>query len=72
MMPFLDGEDCKVIALCMDDAGMLLGHDDYCINFLKGVRAGTIVKTDKLNSYILLLFFRSSFSLFWDKTWHYI
>ncbi|MDD9303265.1 MAG: dihydropteroate synthase [Desulfobacter sp.] len=22
MMPFLDGKDCKVIALCMDDAGM--------------------------------------------------
>jgi len=28
MMPFLDGKDCKVIALCMDDAGMPNSSDD--------------------------------------------
>ena len=28
MMPFLDGKDCKVIALCMDDAGMPESADD--------------------------------------------
>lgn len=28
MMPFLDGKDCKVIALCMDDAGMPGSSDD--------------------------------------------
>ena len=28
MMPFLKGKDCKVIALCMDDAGMPSSSDD--------------------------------------------
>jgi len=28
MMPFLDGKDCKVIALCMDDQGMPNSSDD--------------------------------------------
>lgn len=28
MMPFLKGKDCKVIALCMDDAGMPNSSDD--------------------------------------------
>jgi len=28
MMPFLDGKDCKVIALCMNDAGMPISSDD--------------------------------------------
>ena len=28
MMPFLNGKDCKVIALCMDDAGMPESADD--------------------------------------------
>ncbi len=28
MMPFLDGKDCKIIALCMDDAGMPLSSDN--------------------------------------------
>ncbi|MBT6341000.1 MAG: dihydropteroate synthase [Desulfobacula sp.] len=28
MMPFLDGKECKVIALCMDDAGMPNSSDD--------------------------------------------
>jgi len=28
MMPFLEGKDCKVIALCMDDAGMPGSSDD--------------------------------------------
>ncbi|MCD4719534.1 MAG: dihydropteroate synthase [Desulfobacula sp.] len=28
MMPFLKGKDCKIIALCMDDAGMPASSDD--------------------------------------------
>lgn len=28
MMPFLSGKDCKVVALCMDDAGMPNSSDD--------------------------------------------
>ncbi|MBF0233144.1 MAG: dihydropteroate synthase [Desulfamplus sp.] len=28
MIPFLTGKDCKVIALCMDDAGMPVSSDD--------------------------------------------
>lgn len=28
MMPFLDGKNCKVIALCMDDTGMPVTFDD--------------------------------------------
>ena len=28
MIPFLEGKDCKVIALCMDDAGMPASSDD--------------------------------------------
>ena len=28
MIPFLNGKDCKVIALCMDDGGMPTGSDD--------------------------------------------
>lgn len=28
MMPFLDGKECKIIALCMDDAGMPASSDD--------------------------------------------
>ncbi|MCG8636286.1 MAG: dihydropteroate synthase [Desulfobacterales bacterium] len=28
MMPFLDGRECKIIALCMDDAGMPGSSDD--------------------------------------------
>lgn len=53
----------KILALCMDDAGMdsaiidpldakimatiqtadmLLGNDQFCLNYLKGVRAGAI------------------------------
>ncbi len=28
MMPFLDGKECKIIALCMDDAGMPNSSDD--------------------------------------------
>ncbi|NOX32501.1 MAG: dihydropteroate synthase [Deltaproteobacteria bacterium] len=28
MMPFLEGKDCKVIALCMDDAGMPASSND--------------------------------------------
>ena len=28
MMPFLEGKECKVIALCMDDSGMPISSDD--------------------------------------------
>ena len=28
MMPFLEGKDCKIIALCMDDKGMPVSSDD--------------------------------------------
>jgi 5-methyltetrahydrofolate--homocysteine methyltransferase len=28
MMPFLDGKECKIIALCMDDAGMPTSFED--------------------------------------------
>ena len=28
MMPFLDGKECRIIALCMDDAGMPNSADD--------------------------------------------
>ena len=28
MIPFLDGKECKVVALCMDDAGMPTSSDD--------------------------------------------
>ena len=28
MMPFLEGKECKIIALCMDDAGMPASSDD--------------------------------------------
>jgi cobalamin-dependent methionine synthase I len=38
MIPFLNGKECKVIALCMDDAGMP-GSSDDIIN-----RADTLVK----------------------------
>ncbi len=41
-MPFLDGKDCKVIALCMDDSGMPGSSDDII------ARADTLVK--KLNN----------------------
>ena len=38
MMPFLNGKDCKVIALCMDDNGMPTSADDIL------VRATTLVE----------------------------
>ena len=38
MMPFLDGKDCKIIALCMDDSGMPGSADDII------ARADTLVK----------------------------
>jgi len=38
MIPFWDGKNCKVIALCMDDSGML-GSSDAIIS-----RADTLVK----------------------------
>ena len=38
IMPFLDGKDCKVIALCMDDSGMPGSADDII------ARADTLVK----------------------------
>ena len=47
MMPFLDGKDCKIIALCMDDAGMPTSSSDILeraktlIKALNGVGIGT-------------------------------
>jgi cobalamin-dependent methionine synthase I len=38
MMPFLNGKECKIIALCMDDAGMPNSSDDIT------ARADTLVK----------------------------
>ncbi len=38
MIPFLEGKECKVIALCMDDAGMPGSSDDII------ARADTLVK----------------------------
>lgn len=38
MMPFLEGKDCKIIALCMDDAGMPSSSDDIL------ERAKTLIK----------------------------
>jgi 5-methyltetrahydrofolate--homocysteine methyltransferase len=38
MMPFLEGKECKIIALCMDDAGMPTSSDDII------GRAVTLVK----------------------------
>jgi len=38
MMPFLDGKDCKIIALCMDDSGMPGSSGDII------ARADTLVK----------------------------
>lgn len=38
MMPFLEGKECRVIALCMDDAGMPSSSDDIV------GRAGTLIK----------------------------
>ena len=33
----------EVIGERINTADMLLGHDDFCMNFLKGVRAGEIL-----------------------------
>ncbi len=38
MMPFLEGKECKVIALCMDDSGMPVSADDIL------ARATTLVE----------------------------
>lgn len=43
MMPFLDGKTCKIIALCMDDAGMpksandIIGRADNLVKELTGI-----------------------------------
>ncbi len=37
----IDPLDQRIMAT-IRTADMLLGHDDYCMNFLKGVRAGAI------------------------------
>jgi len=37
----MDPLDCKIMA-SIKTADMLLGHDDFCGNFLKGVRSGAI------------------------------
>ena len=47
MMPFLDGKECKIIALCMDDAGMpessndILGRAKTLVNELNGIGIAT-------------------------------
>jgi len=47
MMPFLDGKDCKVIALCMDDTGMpntsvdIIGRADRLIEELNAINIDT-------------------------------
>ena len=47
MMPFLNGKDCKVIALCMDDAGMpgssddIIGRADTLVKELNGIGIAT-------------------------------
>lgn len=47
MMPFLKGKDCKVIALCMDDAGMpessddIIGRAEILVKELNGIGIGT-------------------------------
>ena len=47
MMPFLNGKDCKVIALCMDDSGMpdssddIIGRADILVKELNGVGIDT-------------------------------
>ncbi|MCG8683838.1 MAG: dihydropteroate synthase [Desulfobacterales bacterium] len=47
MMPFLDGKECKIIALCMDDAGMpdssedILGRAQTLVKELNGIGIAT-------------------------------
>ena len=47
MMPFLDGKACKIIALCMDDAGMpessddILGRAKTLVSELNGIGIAT-------------------------------
>lgn len=50
MIPFLNGKDCKIIALCMDDSGMpgssddIIGRADTLVNELNkiGITTGSI------------------------------
>ena len=50
MIPFLNGKDCKIIALCMDDSGMpgssddIIGRADTLVNELNkiGIATGSI------------------------------
>lgn len=50
MLPFLNGKDCKIIALCMDDAGMPASSDDIVGRAVKlveelnkiGIKTGNI------------------------------
>jgi 5-methyltetrahydrofolate--homocysteine methyltransferase len=47
MIPFLDGKDCKIIALCMDDSGMpgssddIIGRADTIVNELNKIGFAT-------------------------------
>jgi len=47
MIPFLEGKNCKVIALCMDDAGMpgssddIIGRADLLVKELNGIGIST-------------------------------
>jgi cobalamin-dependent methionine synthase I len=52
MMPFLNGKDCRVIALCMDDAGMPKSSDDIVARARKLVEALNGVGIGTANIYI--------------------
>ncbi|MBF0469450.1 MAG: dihydropteroate synthase [Desulfamplus sp.] len=52
MIPFLDGKDCKVIALCMDDAGMPVSSDDIVRRAVKLVEELNKIGIKTENIYI--------------------
>ncbi|SLM32691.1 Methionine synthase (cobalamin-dependent) [Desulfamplus magnetovallimortis] len=52
MMPFLTGKECKVIALCMDDAGMPSSSDDIVARAVKLVEELNKIGIKTENIYI--------------------
>jgi len=52
MIPFLRGKDCKVIALCMDDAGMPASSDDIVVRAVKLVEELNKIGIKTENIYI--------------------
>ncbi|MBF0111259.1 MAG: dihydropteroate synthase [Desulfamplus sp.] len=52
MIPFLNGKDCKVIALCMDDSGMPLSSDDIVKRAVKLVEELNKINIKTENIYI--------------------